>query len=79
MKPILPLTVWGPMTAMTLTATIGSADAAGSCDGSWYVMFTTVRGACSSGLGFGLQIRDGAVYGAAAALMLAAGFRGAAR
>jgi hypothetical protein len=29
----------------------------------WYVIITTVRGACSSGSGFSLQIRDGAVYG----------------
>jgi hypothetical protein len=64
MKPILGFAVWGAMTAITLTAAIGSAHAAAiPYDGSWYVIITTVRGACSSGSGFSLQIQDGAVYG----------------
>jgi hypothetical protein len=53
----------GAITAITLTAATGSAHAASPYDGSWYVTITTVQGACSSGSGFGLQIRDGAVYG----------------
>jgi hypothetical protein len=63
MKPILRFAIWGAMTAITFTAAAGSAHATSPYDGSWYVIITTVRGACSSGSGFGLQIRDGAVYG----------------
>jgi hypothetical protein len=63
LKPILRFPVWAAMTAVALTAAIGSAHAAGPYDGSWYVIITTVRGACSSGSGFGLQIHDGSVYG----------------
>jgi hypothetical protein len=63
MKPILRFAVWGAMTATTFTAATGSAHATSPYDGSWYVIITTVRGACSSGSGFSLQIRDGAVYG----------------
>jgi hypothetical protein len=63
MKPILRFAVWGAITATTFTAATGSAHATSPYDGSWYVIITTVRGACSSGSGFSLQIRDGAVYG----------------
>jgi hypothetical protein len=63
MKPILRFAIWGAMTAITFTAATGSAHASSPYDGSWYVIITTVRGACSSGSGFSLQIRDGAVYG----------------
>jgi hypothetical protein len=63
MKPILRFAIWGAMTAITFTAAAGSAHATSPYDGSWYVIITTVRGACSSGSGFSLQIRDGAVYG----------------
>jgi hypothetical protein len=52
----------GTLIAITSTAAIGSADAASPYDGSWSVIITTVRGG-GSGSGFGLQIRDGAVYG----------------
>jgi hypothetical protein len=51
------------MTAVTLTAAIGSAHAASPYDGSWNVIITTARGTCSSGGSFRLQIRDGTVSG----------------
>ena len=63
MKPRLRFPFWAAMAAIVMTAAIGSAHAASPYDGSWSVIITTVRGACSSGSGFGLQIRDGAVYG----------------
>jgi hypothetical protein len=37
MKPILRITIWGALTAMTLMAAIGSAHAASPYDGPWYV------------------------------------------
>jgi hypothetical protein len=48
---------------MTVTAAVECAHAANPYDGAWHVQITTVRGTCGSGSGFGLQIRDGAVYG----------------
>jgi hypothetical protein len=63
MNPRLRFPFWAAMVAIVMTAAIGSAHAASPYDGSWSVIITTVRGACSSGSGFGLQIRDGAVYG----------------
>jgi hypothetical protein len=63
MRAILRISAWGAITAMTLAAAIGSAQAASGYDGSWSVIITTARGACNSGAGFVLQIRDGAVYG----------------
>jgi hypothetical protein len=63
MKSRLRFPFWAAMAAIVMTAAIGSAHATSPYDGSWSVIITTVRGACSSGSGFGLQIRDGAVYG----------------
>jgi hypothetical protein len=51
------------VTAVTLTAAIGSAHAASPYDGSWNVVITTIRGTCSSGGSFRLQIHNGIVYG----------------
>jgi hypothetical protein len=31
-------------------------------DGGWTVQITTTRGACSSGVGFGVEIRNGVVF-----------------
>jgi hypothetical protein len=49
--------------AATCLAAIDAARAANPYDGNWHVQITTVRGTCTSGAGFGLQIRDGVVYG----------------
>jgi hypothetical protein len=49
--------------AVAVTVAIGSARAANPYDGSWQVTITTTRGACDSGSGFGLQVRNGVVYG----------------
>ena len=49
------------MAALSLAAADGNA--ATPYDGPWHVTITTVRGTCSSGVGFGLRIRDGLVYG----------------
>jgi hypothetical protein len=35
-----------------------------SFDGGWSVQITTARGTCSSGVGFGVEIRDGVVHAA---------------
>jgi hypothetical protein len=51
------------MSAISLTAVPGSALAAGSYDGSWWVTITTSRGTCTSGGMFRLEIRNGGVYG----------------
>jgi hypothetical protein len=40
-----------------------AAQAATRYDGPWRVIITTTRGTCSSGASFGLQVRDGSVYG----------------
>jgi hypothetical protein len=33
-------------------------------DGNWMVQITTSRGTCSSGVGFGVEVRDGVVHAA---------------
>jgi hypothetical protein len=33
-------------------------------DGGWIVQITTSRGACNSGVGFGVEVRDGVVFAA---------------
>jgi len=55
--------VWTAAAAIAWAAAVGSAQAVTPYDGPWQVTITTVRGACSSGVGFGLQIRDGVVHG----------------
>jgi hypothetical protein len=49
--------------AMTFAAAVDSARAANPYDGAWHVQITTVRGTCTSGAGFGLQVRNGVVNG----------------
>jgi hypothetical protein len=54
------------LAAITLAPTGASAVAArGNFDGAWSVQITTSRGTCSSGVGFGVEIRDGVVHAAA--------------
>jgi hypothetical protein len=45
-------------------APTGAFAARGGFDGGWSVQITTSRGTCSSGVGFGVEIRNGVVYGA---------------
>jgi hypothetical protein len=62
---LMPLrTGWTVIAIALVGATATDTAYAGtSFDGSWTVLITTQRGACSSGSSFGLEIRDGAVYG----------------
>jgi hypothetical protein len=62
MTGILRFSLWAAVAALSLAAADGSARAT-PYDGPWHVTITTVRGTCGSGVGFGLLIRDGLVYG----------------
>jgi hypothetical protein len=48
---------------VTFTVATNGALARTPYDGPWNVSITTLRGACNSGVGFGVEIRDGVVYG----------------
>ena len=63
MTGILRFSLWAAVAALSLAAADGSARAATPSDGPWHVTITTVSGTCGSGVGFGLLIRDGLVYG----------------
>jgi len=63
MTDILRFSLWAAVAALSLGAADGRARAATPYDGPWHVTITTVRGTCGSGVGFGLRIRDGLVYG----------------
>src|SRR5262249_55827078 len=63
LKPNLRHLGWAAMTAVSMTAAVGTAPAAGPYDGSWRVVINTSRGTCSSGGYFTLQIRNGIVGG----------------
>ena len=63
MTDILRFSLWAAVAALSLAAADGNARAATPYDGPWHVTITTVRGTCGSGVGFGLRIRDGLVYG----------------
>ena len=63
MTGILRFSLLTAVATLSLVAADGSALAATPYDGPWHVTITTVRGTCSSGVGFGLLIRDGLVYG----------------
>jgi hypothetical protein len=63
LKPSSRFLICAAMTAMSWTATFGSAHAAGPYDGSWWVTITTLHGTCSSGGMFRLQIQNGGVSG----------------
>ncbi len=49
--------------AASFATSVANARGPNPYDGAWHVQITTTRGACGSGAGFGLQIRDGIVYG----------------
>jgi hypothetical protein len=49
--------------AIALAAMTAAAAAATPFDGSWNVQIMTQRGACDPSSGFGVEIRDGNVYG----------------
>jgi hypothetical protein len=51
------------LTALSLSAVVGTAEAANPFDGSWWVTITTTRGSCSSGGMFRLEVRNGGVSG----------------
>src|SRR5712692_9092986 len=56
--------VWAAITlAIAGAVAPGTVLARTAFDGGWSVRITTLRGASDSGLSFGLQIRDGAIYG----------------
>ena len=63
MTDILRFSLWAAVAALSLAAADGNARAATPYDGPWHVSITTVRGTRGSGVGFGLRIRDGLVYG----------------
>ena len=63
MKPSFRLAFGIALTALSLSAAVGTADAANPFDGSWWVTITTTRGSCSSGGMFRLEVRNGGVYG----------------
>ncbi len=51
------------LAAAALLASAATATAATPYDGPWNVTITTQRGECDSGVGFGVDIRDGVVHG----------------
>jgi hypothetical protein len=64
MKSMSLPTVWTVVTlAIVGAAAPDPAHARTPFDGGWTVLITTQRRACDSGSSFGLEIRDGAVYG----------------
>ena len=63
MKPSLRFALGIALIALSLTAALGTAEAANPFDGSWWVTITTTRGSCSSGGMFRLEVRNGGVYG----------------
>ena len=60
---ILRFSLLTAVAALSLAAADGGARAATPYDVPWHVTITTVSGTCGSGVGFGLLIRDGLVYG----------------
>jgi len=50
--------------AAAALAPTGASAMRGGFDGGWSVQITTSRGTCSSGVGFGVEIRDGVVRAA---------------
>ena len=47
-------------------APTGASAMRGNFDGGWSVQITTTRGTCSSGVGFGVEVRGGVVHAAGA-------------
>jgi len=56
-------TVWTVITAVVASAAVADTAHARSFDGAWTVSITTQRGTCDSGSSFGIEVRNGAVYG----------------
>jgi hypothetical protein len=50
--------------AVAALAPTGAFAMRGGFDGNWMVQITTSRGTCSSGVGFGVMVRDGVVSAA---------------
>ena len=49
--------------AVAFAPTVASA-VPGGFDGAWSVQIVTARGTCSSGVGFGVEVRGGVVHAA---------------
>ncbi len=64
MKMMSLPTVWAFMTIAFAGAIVSDAAQARSAfDGGWSVQIITQRGACDPSSGFGVEIRDGIIYG----------------
>jgi hypothetical protein len=48
--------------AVTALTPTGAFAQRGTFDGGWIVQITTSRGTCSSGVGFGIEVRDGVMF-----------------
>jgi hypothetical protein len=65
MKTMSSPAVWTLMTvAMAGAIASDAAQARSAFDGGWAVQIVTQRGACDPSSGFGVEIRDGVIYGA---------------
>jgi hypothetical protein len=62
-KSIVTFAAIATLAAVALVPT-GASAMRGGFDGGWSVQITTSRGTCSSGVGFGVEIRDGIVHAA---------------
>jgi hypothetical protein len=60
---VLALAAISTLAAVTLAPT-GASAVTGGFDGAWSVQITTSRGTCSSGVGFGVEVRGGVVHAA---------------
>src|SRR5260370_14441485 len=64
MKMMSPAAVWTLITvAMAGAVASDAAQARSAFDGGWAVQIITQRGACDPSSGFGVEIRDGVIYG----------------
>jgi hypothetical protein len=65
MKMMSPPTVWTLVTVAVAGAiATDPAQSRSAFDGGWSVQIVTQRGACDPSSGFGVEIRDGVIYGA---------------
>jgi len=62
---ILAIAAISTLAAASLAPT-GASAVTGGFDGAWNVQITTTRGTCSSGVGFGVEVRGGVVHTAGA-------------
>jgi hypothetical protein len=60
---ILAIAAISTLAAVSLAPT-GASAVTGGFDGAWNVQITTTRGTCSSGVGFGVEVRGGVVHAA---------------